>query len=89
MLPRKNFENLHAAMAILVLFEKFSGKFCLFFNPNSECFEKYEAFCSYIFDYACLWRKAYCYQKIPNYGKIVYTKNIFESGWWKNAYPSS
>ena len=31
MLPRKNFENLHALMAILVLFEYFSGKFCLNF----------------------------------------------------------
>ena len=28
MLPRKNFENLHAVMAILVLFEQFSAKFC-------------------------------------------------------------
>ena len=31
MLPRKNFENLHAVMAILVLFEQFSSKFCLNF----------------------------------------------------------
>ena len=31
MLPRKNFENLHAVMAILVLFEQFLGKFCLNF----------------------------------------------------------
>ena len=31
MLPRKIFENLHAVMAIVVLFEQFSGKFCLNF----------------------------------------------------------
>ena len=31
MLPRKIFENLHAVMAILVLFEKLSGKLCLKF----------------------------------------------------------
>ena len=31
MLPRKFFENLHAVMAILVLFEKFSSKFSLNF----------------------------------------------------------
>ena len=31
MLPRKFFENLHALMAILVLFEQFSRKFCLDF----------------------------------------------------------
>ena len=31
MLPREIFENLHAAMAILVHFEYFSGKLCLNF----------------------------------------------------------
>ena len=31
MLPRTFFENLHAVMAVLVLFEQFSGKFCLNF----------------------------------------------------------
>ena len=31
MLPRKFFENLHAVMAILVLFVKFSSKICLNF----------------------------------------------------------
>ena len=30
-----------------------------FFDLNSECFAKYSAFCSHIFNYACLWRKAY------------------------------
>ena len=29
MLPRNNFENLHAVMDILMLFEYFSCKFCL------------------------------------------------------------
>ena len=34
MLPRKNFENLHnTVMAILELFEQFSGKVCLYFWP--------------------------------------------------------
>ena len=33
MLPRKIFENLHTAVAILVVFEKFLGKFCLNFLP--------------------------------------------------------
>ena len=35
MLPRKIFENLHTAVAILVLLEKFLGKFCLNFLPLS------------------------------------------------------
>ena len=30
-----------------------------FFASKSECFTKYDALCSYIFDYACLGRKAY------------------------------
>ena len=29
MLPRKIFQNLHAVTPILVLFNQFSGKFCL------------------------------------------------------------
>ena len=33
MLLRKIFENLHTVMAILLLFEQFSGKFCLCFWP--------------------------------------------------------
>ena len=60
MLPRNTFTNLHTILAILVLFEQILFKF---FPPNSECCTKYDAFCSYIFDYACLGRKAYCYQK--------------------------
>ena len=31
MLPRKIVENLHGVMAILVLFEQFSRKLCLYF----------------------------------------------------------
>ena len=57
-----------------------------FFDPNSECFVKYDAFCLHIFDYACLWRKTYCYQRGSNYGKIVYIKNTFENSWWEDAY---
>ena len=64
MLPHKIFENLHTVVAILVLFEQFLGKVCLNFLPSShECFSKYDALCSYIFDYACFGRKAHCYQK--------------------------
>ena len=37
MLPRKNFENLHTVMAILVPFEQFSGKVCSYFWPLSLC----------------------------------------------------
>ena len=37
MLSRKIFENLHAVMAILVLFDEFSGKVCSYFWPLSFC----------------------------------------------------
>ena len=33
MLPRNIFENLHTVMAILALFEQFSGKFAHVFGP--------------------------------------------------------
>ena len=33
MLPQKIFENLHTAMAILVLFNNFEGKFVIFLAP--------------------------------------------------------
>ena len=28
-------------------------------------------------------------EEVRNYWKIVYIKNIFENGWWVDAYPSS
>ena len=58
------------------------------FDPNSECFAKYDAFCSHIFDYACLRRSLRLsdIDEVQNYGKIVYIKSIFENGWWEDAY---
>ena len=52
-------ENLRTVVATSVLFEQFLGKL---FAPKFEYFTKYDAIFSYIFDYACLRRKAYCYQ---------------------------
>ena len=66
--PRNNFENLHAVMAILEFFEV-SRKFCLLFDHNSECFAKYDAFCSHIFDYACA--RLITIKEVQNYGKFV------------------
>ena len=61
-----------------------------FFDFNSECFAKYDTFCSHIFNYACLRRKAYvAIEEVRNYRKIVYIKNTFENGWWEDAYTSS
>ena len=64
MLPREIFNILHVVMAILVLFQHFSGKLCQkIFNPKSEFFTKYGAFCKHIFNCACLRREAYCNQR--------------------------
>ena len=27
-------------------------------------------------------------EEVRNHGKIVHIKNIFENGWWEDAYPS-
>ena len=50
-----NFDILYILIFRQILFK--------FFAPKSECFTEYDAFCACIFDYACLGRKAYCYQK--------------------------
>ena len=51
----KIFENFRAAITMLVLFQQYSEKFGLnFFAPNSECFSKYNAFCSHIVDLCLL-----------------------------------
>ena len=64
-LSQKILRNLHTVilvMAILVLFEQFLRKFCLNFLPlNLSVSPKFNAFCSYIFDYAYFGCEAYCY----------------------------
>ena len=46
------------------------------FDHNSECFAKYDAFCSH---YARV--RLIAIEEVRNYGKFVYIKNIFENGW--------
>ena len=55
---RFSLENFDTVVALLVFFEQFSGKFCA---PNFKCFTKCDAFCSYIFDYACSGVRLTCY----------------------------
>ena len=73
MLAQKIFENVHDLMAILVLFEQFSAKFCFNFltlilsaSPNIMHFVR--AFSIY----ACI----FIIEEAQNYEKIVYIKNI-------------
>ena len=51
-----------------------------FFDPNSECFAKYDAFCLHVFDVHAEGVRLIAMEEIRNYGKIVYIKNIFENG---------
>ena len=75
MLPRKFFENLHTAMAILALFVQFSGKVCSYFwplplsaSPNVMHFVGYAQF------RLCVLKatEAYCNEEVRNYGKILF-----------------
>ena len=84
MLPQKVFENLPTVMAILVLFEQFSGKLCLL-DFNSEASPN-KSFYSHCFDYCAASRaqgvKLIVIKEVRNDGKIVFIINIFENGWW-------
>ena len=76
-------------MAILVLFEEFSAKFCFNFltlilsaSPNMMHFVRAFSIC------ACL--RLIAIEEARNYEKIIsYIKNIFQNDWWEEAYPSS
>ena len=70
-------------MAILVLFEQFSGKFCLCFwplilsaLPNTMLFRLR---CTVSIMRVAT--QAYCYEEIRNYGKILFSQSIVENGW--------
>ena len=85
MLPRNVFENLHTALAILVLVVQFSGKVCSYFwplplsaSPNMMHFVGYAQF------RLCVLKatKAYCNEEVRNYGKILFIQSIVENGWW-------
>ena len=76
-------------MAILMLFEHFSDKLCSNFLTLilSTSITKYDAFCSHIFNYACL--RLIVIEEVRNYGKIVFIKIIVEKAVEVNTYPSS
>ena len=64
MLPQNFFENLHTIGRPFYFFlNNFRQILFKVFAPKSECFTKYDALYSYIFDYACLGRRAYGYRK--------------------------
>ena len=61
-LSQKTLKNLQTVVAILVLFEQSLRKLCLNLLPlNLSVSPNIMQFFSYIFDYACSGREAYCY----------------------------
>ena len=83
MLPRKIFKNLHTAVAILVLFEQFLRKFCLNFLPlNLSVSQNIKHFVRIFSIMRALSVRLIVIEKVQNYGKIVFIKNMFENGWW-------
>ena len=55
----------------------------------SECFANCDAFCSHVFDVRAEGVRFTAMEEVRNHGKILCIKNIFENGWWEDAYPSS
>ena len=82
MLPRKIFQNLHAVIVILMLFEQFLGKFCLnFLTPISSASPNMLHFLRTFSIMRACSVKLIAIKKVRNCGKIVCIKNIFENGW--------
>ena len=79
MLPRKNFENWRTVMAILVLFEQFSGKVCSYFWPLS--LSASQNMMNFVFTASIiLATKAYCNEEVQNCEKILFIQSIVENG---------
>ena len=82
MLPREIFEILYAVMAILVLFEHFSGKLC--FNFLILILSTLPNMVHFVHTFSIV--RAYgvrivVIEEVRNYGKFVLIKNIVEKGW--------
>ena len=72
MLPRKNFENLHAIMAILVLFEQFSRIFCFnFLTPILSASPNMMHFVRTFSIMRANGVRLIAIKEVSNYGKIV------------------
>ena len=99
--PRKFFENFHTVVAILVPFEQFCQILIKFFAPKFECFTQCNVLplnfsvsvnimhfvCTFLILRA-LGVRLIVIEKVRNYGKIVFIKNMFQNGWWGDASPT-
>ena len=70
-------------MAILALFEQILGKFCLNFLPLILSVAPNMMHFVRTFSITCaLSVRLIVIDKVGNYEKVVFTKNMFENGWW-------
>ena len=77
-------------MVILVLFEQFPRKFCL--NVCALILSALLKMMHFVRTFVimrALGVRLIAIEEVRNYGKIVCMKNLFENGWWEDAYPSS
>ena len=77
-------------MAILVLFEQFSGKFCFHFwplilsvSPNNDAF-----FFAHFRLCVLKTTQAYCYEEVRNYEKLYLTTALLNTAGGEDASPS-
>ena len=88
MLLRKIFENLHTAVALLVLFEQVLGKFCLNFLPiNLSVSPNMMHFVRRFSIMRAKGVRLIVIEKVQNYEKIVFIKSMFENGWYGGCIP--
>ena len=77
-------------MAISVLFESFSGKFCLiFFTLILSAWPNMMHFVRTFSIMRTEGVRLIAIEEVRNYGKVVFIKNIFENDWWEHAFPPS
>ena len=87
MLPRKIFKNSHTVVTLFVLFEPFLGKFCKNFLPlNLSVSPNVMHFVRAFSIMRVGGIRLDVIKKVQNYGKIVFIKNMFENGWWRDAF---
>ena len=80
-LPRKIFKNLHAVVAILVLFEQFLHSFGFNFLPlNLSVSPNIMHFVRTFSIMRALGVRLIVIEKVRNYGRIVFIKNMLENG---------
>ena len=76
-------------MVILVLFEQFSGKFCLGLWPLILSASPNMMHGVRTVSVLCVLKatQAYRYEEVRNYGKFLFIQSIVKNGWWEEVLP--